>query len=49
MGLGLLGCAWRRFRAGALALIEMMDQINPTLGQRLFGDVFEIGAESLGY
>src|ERR1700674_2697632 len=32
MGLGSLWCIWLAFRVDALALIEMMNQINPTLG-----------------
>ena len=49
MELGPLWCVWLAFRVDALALIEMMNQINPTLGQRLIGDAFEVGAQSLGY
>ena len=36
-------------RVDALALIEMVNQVNPTLGQWLIGDAFEVGAQSLGY
>ena len=49
MGLGSLGCVWQAFNVDALALVEMMNQINPTLGQRLIGDIIKIGAQSLGH
>jgi hypothetical protein len=49
VGPGSLWCVWLAFRVDALALIEMMNQINPTLGQRLIGHVFEVGPQSFSY
>jgi hypothetical protein len=49
MRLGPFWCVLLAFRVYALPLIEMMNQINPTLGQRLMGDASEVAAQSLGY
>jgi hypothetical protein len=50
MGLGPFRCIWpAALGVDALPLVKMMNQINPTLGQRLIGDALEVGAQSLGY
>ena len=47
MGLGPLWCVLLALRVDALALIEMMNQVNPTLGQRLIGDALKLARKAL--